>query len=41
MRFRRDPAVQWYATVAGQQRITELLRAGAPMLGPPLDGLVT
>jgi 4-hydroxy-tetrahydrodipicolinate synthase len=26
---------------AGQQRITELLRAGAPMLGPPLDGLVT
>jgi len=24
----------------GQQRITELLRAGAPMLGPPLDGLV-
>jgi 4-hydroxy-tetrahydrodipicolinate synthase len=26
---------------AGQQRITELLRTGAPMLGPPLDGLVT
>jgi 4-hydroxy-tetrahydrodipicolinate synthase len=24
---------------AGQQRITELLRAGAPMLGPPLDRL--
>jgi 4-hydroxy-tetrahydrodipicolinate synthase len=26
---------------AGQQRIAELLRTGAPMLGPPLDGLVT
>jgi 4-hydroxy-tetrahydrodipicolinate synthase len=26
---------------AGQQRITELLRTGAPMLGPPVDGLVT
>jgi hypothetical protein len=24
---------------AGQQRIMELLRAGAPMLGPPLDRL--
>jgi len=24
---------------AGQQRITALLQAGAPLLGPPLDGL--
>jgi hypothetical protein len=24
---------------AGRQRITQLLRAGAPVLGPPLDGL--
>jgi hypothetical protein len=26
---------------AGQRRITELLRAGAPMLSPPLTDLVT
>jgi 4-hydroxy-tetrahydrodipicolinate synthase len=25
---------------AGQRRITELLRAGAPVLTPPLNGLV-
>jgi dihydrodipicolinate synthase/N-acetylneuraminate lyase len=27
-------------STAAQQRITELLHSGAPVLGPPLDGLV-